>query len=71
MKVYLNKKEIKKRLIRKNLSQNWLAFRLEITSGFMSQLMTGARHPSPKIRQRFMEHFSDCTFDDLFVIKGS
>ncbi len=55
-------------LTRKNLSQNWLAKRLNISSGYMSQLLTGQRTPSPNLRARILEHFPENNFDDLFEI---
>lgn len=55
-------------LTRKNLSQNWLAKRLNISSGYMSQLLTGQRTPSPSLRARILEHFPESKFDDLFEI---
>jgi len=69
MKVYLKNKYVEKRLIKKNMSQNWLASRAGVSSGYMSQLMDGSRHPSPKLRQRLMDIFPECEFDDLFLIK--
>jgi len=69
MKVFLRSKEIKKMLIRKNKSQNWLAKRLEVSSGYMSQLMDGSRNPSPKLRERIMNNLPEHKFDDLFLIK--
>ena len=69
IKVYLRNKEIKKILIRKNKSQNWLAHRLEVSSGYMSQLMDGSRNPSPKLRERIMNHLPEYKFDKLFEIK--
>ncbi len=69
MKVYLRNKEIKKILIRKNKSQNWLAHRLEISTGYMSQLMDGSRHPSPQLRERIMNNLPENKFDDLFQIQ--
>lgn len=69
MKVLLKANNIRKRLIRKNQSQNWLAYRMDISSGYMSQLMDGSRHPSGKLRQRLMDIFSECEFGDLFLIK--
>ena len=68
MKVYMRRKEVKKILIRKNKSQNWLARRLEISSGYMSQLMDGSRNPSPKLRERIMNNLPEHKFDDLFLI---
>jgi len=69
MKVLLKSKEIKKILIRKNKSQNWFAHKLEVSSGYMSQLMDGSRNPSPKLRERIMKKLSEHKFDDLFEIK--
>lgn len=69
MKVYIRRKEVKKILIRRNKSQNWLAYKLEISSGYMSQLMDGTRNPSPKLRERIMKNLSEQKFDDLFEIK--
>ena len=69
MKVYLRKEFVRSRLIRRNVSQNWLATLAGVTSGYMSQLMDGSRCPSPKLRQRLMEVFPDYKFDDLFRIK--
>jgi len=69
MKVYMRRKEVKKILIRKNKSQNRLACSLEISSGYMSQLMNGSRNPSPKLRERIMKKLPEHKFDDLFEIK--
>lgn len=69
MKVFLRNKAIKKILIRKNKSQNWLAHRLEVSTGYMSQLMDGSRNPSPKLRERIMNNLPEYSFDDLFKIK--
>jgi len=71
MRAYLKNKNIKRLMIRKNKSQNWLAYRLDISSGYMSQLMDGSRSPSPKVRQHLLNMFSECSFDDLFVIRDT
>lgn len=71
MKVLLKNKAIKEILIRKNKSQNWLAHRLEVSSGYMSQLMEGSRNPSPKLRERILNNLPEHKFDDLFEIKES
>lgn len=68
MKAFLKTREIKKRLIQKNISQNELAYQLEISSGYISQLMNGARSPSPQLRERIMGMFPECRFKDLFRI---
>jgi transcriptional regulator with XRE-family HTH domain len=69
MEVVLKKKNLEKILIRKNKSQNWFADRIEVSSGYMSQLMTGSRSPSPKVRERIMNNLPEQSFDDLFIIK--
>ena len=68
MTVKLNDSEMKLQLARKNMSQNWLAQSLGVTSGYMSQLMCGVRNPSPKLRERIMELLPECSFDDLFIL---
>ena len=52
------------------MSQNWLAMKIGVSSGYMSQLMDGSRHPSPDVRRRLLDLFPECDFDDLFVIKN-
>lgn len=69
MKANLRSETIKRILCRKNKTQNWLAHRLEISTGYMSQLMEGVRNPSPKLRERIMSCLPECAFDDLFEIK--
>lgn len=71
MKVCLKSESIKQILAKKNLSQNWLAERVGTTSGYMSQLMTGNRYPSPKMRKKIMACLQLCKFDDLFTIKSN
>ena len=48
-----------------NLSQNELARRCEISSGYMSQLLTGARFAGPAVRTRIATNLK-LEFDDLF-----
>ena len=70
MKVKLRASTIRRMLARKNQSQNAMAGWFNLSSGYVSQLMTGSRSPSPELRKKFMEKFTEYTFDDLFVIKG-
>ena len=56
-------------LARQNLSQNELASRLGITSGYLSQLINGQRCPSARIRRRLLEIIPGVAFDDLFVVE--
>ncbi len=69
MKANLRSETIKRILLRKNKTQNWLAHRLEISTGYMSQLMEGTRNPSPKLREKIMNYLPDLGFDDLFEMK--
>jgi len=70
MRTRLKNKALQKILIRKNKSQNWFAHRIEVSSGYMSQLMDGSRCPSPKVRGKIMNNLPDYNFDDLFAIKN-
>ena len=70
MKVKLRAKTVRRHLAKKNLSQNWLAIRLDTTSGYMSQLMRGIRNPSPEMRQKIQEILPGYSFDELFIVKG-
>ena len=70
VKVALKAQGLLKILAKKNKSQNWLAFRMQISSGYMSQLMTGMRHPSPKMREKMLTALPNHTFDELFRIEN-
>lgn len=70
MKVYIRNKEVKKILTRKNKSQNWFAYKLEISSGYMSHLMTGKRNPSPKMRIKILKALNRKEFDNIFEIQN-
>jgi len=65
-KFSLRQKTVLNYLAKKNLSQNWLARRLGISSGYMSQVLTGKRNLSPCMRAKFLKHFETLTFEDLF-----
>ncbi len=56
-------------LNRLNMSQNELARRAGIRSGYMSQLMSGERFASPGVRQRLMDALGVTDFDVLFVLE--
>ncbi len=60
--------ELSRLLARKNKSQNWLAMRIGVTSGYLSQLICGIRFPSGSVRERLQAEFMDASFDDLFEI---
>lgn len=69
-KVKLKGDNIQTILARKNMSQNWLAKKLEISSAYMSQLLTGKRTLSPRMRDRIQKQFVDSEYDELFEIIG-
>ena len=53
----------------RDISQNELARRVGISSGYLSQLMSGAAHPSPRVRRRLLRVLEASDFDDLFSIE--
>lgn len=69
MKVYLRARFIRKKMIKKYMSQNYLAGMAGVSCGYMSQLMDGSRHPSPEVTRRIKAVFPGCSFDQLFMIK--
>jgi transcriptional regulator with XRE-family HTH domain len=65
MKVKLRSVRVREILLRRNLSQNGLAVRLGISSGYCSQLLSGLRYPSPLMRKRLLKVLAE-DFDTLF-----
>ncbi|MBM4362596.1 MAG: helix-turn-helix transcriptional regulator [Deltaproteobacteria bacterium] len=59
------KPTVRAAVARMNVSQNHLASRCGVTSGFMSQLLSGQRNAGPTVRARLLEHLG-LSFDDLF-----
>ncbi len=57
-------------LNRLNIAQNELARMAGISSGYLSQLMTGTRRPSPETRRRLMKVLGVSNFEDLFVLEN-
>ena len=70
MKVRIRGDAIRLVLARKNMSQNWLAMKVQTSTGYMSQLINGTRNPSGRMRNRILEVLKDCEFDDIFEISG-
>lgn len=67
-RVRVNPKTLWDAIARHNMSQNEFARRLEITSGYMSQLVCGTRCPSPQLRRKMLEQLNPLTFDELFIV---
>jgi len=68
--VRINREAFFRYLAEQNLSQNALASMIDISSGYMSQLINWRRCPSPSLRRRMFKAFSPLTFHDLFVIEN-
>ena len=69
IKVRLNQPAVMQAIARRNMSQNMLAIRAGISSGYISQIMCGTRNPSPRVRQKLQDVLSPLTFDDIFIIE--
>ncbi len=71
MKVRLKPKVLKEKLARRNISQNCFALKLKVSSGYMSQLFSGARNPSPKLREKILDvlKLDKNNFDEVFKIR--
>lgn len=73
MKVKVKSPSLRLLLARKNMSQNCFARRVGVTSGYMAQLMSGLRNPSPKLREAMLMELKkdEAHFDEFFEILGS
>ena len=56
-------------LNRLNMSQNQLARLCGVSSGYLSQMISGTRFPSPAVRRGLMEALDVERFDDLFILE--
>ena len=68
-RVKLKQRCVWSRIDQLNMSQNELARTLGITSGYLSQLMTGTRCPSAEMRKHLQEALGINSFDDLFILE--
>jgi transcriptional regulator with XRE-family HTH domain len=69
IKVKLNQEAVLKAIARRNMSQNMLAIRAGISSGYISQILCGTRNPSPAVRQKLQDVLEPLAFDDIFIIE--
>jgi transcriptional regulator with XRE-family HTH domain len=69
VKVKMNQVAVLKAIARRNMSQNMLAIRAGISSGYISQIISGTRNPSPVVRQKLQDVLAPLTFDDIFIIE--
>ena len=69
-RVRLNPDRVWELLNRLNMTQNELARLAGISSGYLSQLMTGTRRPSAELRRRLMKALGVTDFEDLFILEN-
>ncbi len=69
-RVRLNPDRVWELLNRLNMTQNELARLSGISSGYLSQLMTGTRRPSAELRRRLMKALGVSRFEDLFILEN-
>ncbi|MCY3557887.1 MAG: helix-turn-helix transcriptional regulator [Chloroflexi bacterium] len=67
--VRLKPEPLWEQITRRNMSQNDLARRAEISSGYLSQLIGGKKSPSPDVRRRLQAALEISRFDELFVME--
>ena len=65
MKAKINRDRVREILFKRSISQNSLAHKLQISSGYCSQLLSGTRTPSPSLRRKLMRELKE-DFDTLF-----
>ena len=70
MKIAIKRRKVLRILAEMNKSQNWLAHKMYTSSGYMSQLMSGVRNPSPRIRERLQRVLKVKNWKDIFKMKG-
>ena len=65
----LNPDALWKQLTLLNMTQNELARRAKISSGYLSQLISGTRFPSARVRKRLQKQLGVTRFEDLFLLE--
>lgn len=65
----LNADALWKQLTWHNMTQNELARRAGISSGYLSQLISGTRFPSAEVRARLQKELGVTRFEDLFLLE--
>lgn len=68
LRVRVNQDAVQVAMAKRNMSQNMLAIRAGISSGYISQIMCGTRYPSPKVRQKILDVLG-MDFDEVFIIE--
>ena len=68
-RVKLNRAAVWELLDQLGISQNELARLCGLSSGYFSQLMSGVKSPSPRVRQKLQKVLGVTDFDRLFIIE--
>lgn len=68
VKVTLNTEVVGRLLAERCLSQRDFAKLVGVSSGYVSQLLSGTRHPSPALRKRLLRVFRTAGFDEVFTV---
>jgi len=68
VRVRVNQDAVQVAMAKRNMSQNMLAIRAGISSGYISQIICGTRYPSPRVRQKILDILG-MDFDDVFIIE--
>jgi putative transcriptional regulator len=69
VRVSLKRQAFEVAITRKNLSQKGLAHELKVSRSYLSQIISGKQEPSAMMRQKLLDYFKPCSFDDLFIIE--
>ena len=69
IRVKVNRIAFETALTRKNLSQRDLAEMIGFSRAHLSHIINGRREPSPMMRRVILQHLSEYTFGDLFIIE--
>lgn len=68
-RVRLRPEPVWEEITRRNVSQNELARLVDISSGYLFQLLNGRKSPSPEVRRRLQAALDISHFDELFTVE--
>ena len=66
IKVAVKSDVVRHHLARRNINQNNLALKANVSQGYLSQLLKGSRFPGPNVRGRLMKALRIKEFEELF-----
>ena len=69
LRVKVKTRAIWRLLVRRNMTQNDLARKAGISSGHLSMMVNGERHPSAYVRRKMLEALAPVEFDEIFEIE--